>query len=188
MSGSSVGGRGILMIVMAALVLGAVGWGVDAVVRKVQEQLPPPAPPSAPAPRPSPEPAPGPAPVTKPEDEAFRRMHEEFERQMADVKKDLAEAEAERVAGNVKPPVALQSPAPQYTETARRARVQGVVVLEATVSREGKVVSTRVLKGLPMGLDEAAREAVAQWRFAPATRNGEPVAVIMTLTINFRLE
>jgi TonB family protein len=178
------------MIVMAALLLGAVGWGVDAVVRKVQEQLPPPARASAPAPRPSPGPEPGtgPAPVTKPEDEALRRMHEEFERQMADVKKDLAEAEAEPIGGNVKPPVALQSPAPQYTETARRARVQGVVILEATVSREGKVVSTRVLKGLPMGLDEAAREAVAQWRFEPATKDGEPVAVIMTLTVNFRLE
>jgi protein TonB len=115
-------------------------------------------------------------------------MHQEFERQMADVEKKLAEAEAERVGGDVKPPVALQSPAPEYTETARRARLQGVVILEATVSREGKVVSTRVLKGLPLGLDEAAREAVAQWRFTPATRNGEPVAVILTLTINFKLE
>jgi len=186
MSGSNVGGRGILMIVMAALLLGAVGWGVDVVVRKVKDQLPPPAPASAPAP--APPPPQQPAPVTQPENDAFQRMHQEFERQMADVEKKLAEAEAERVGGDVKPPVALQSPAPEYTETARRARLQGVVILEATVSREGKVVSTRVLKGLPLGLDEAAREAVAQWRFTPATRNGEPVAVILTLTINFKLE
>ena len=93
-----------------------------------------------------------------------------------------------RVGGEVTPPVVVSRVAPEYTETARRARVNGIVILEAVIDRQGNVVDTRVLKGLPMGLDRAATDAVSQWKFRPATRHGEPVDVYFILTVNFRVE
>ncbi len=92
------------------------------------------------------------------------------------------------VSGNITPPVKIYYPQPQYTEDARRARIQGVVILEATINREGEVVDVRVLKGLPMGLDSSAVETARQWRFKPATENGQPVAVFFNLLVNFSLQ
>lgn len=92
------------------------------------------------------------------------------------------------VSGNITPPVKIYYPQPQYTEDARRARIQGVVILEATINREGEVVDVRVLKGLPMGLDKSAVETALQWRFKPALENGEPVAVFFNLLVNFSLQ
>ena len=92
------------------------------------------------------------------------------------------------VSGNITPPVKLHYPQPQYTEDARRARIQGVVILEATINREGDVVDIRVLKGLPMGLDTSAVETALEWRFKPATENGKPVAVFFNLLVNFSLQ
>ena len=93
-----------------------------------------------------------------------------------------------RVGGDVKPPKKLQAPNPQYTEIARKARIQGVVIVEAIIDKTGNVTNVKILKGLPMGLDQAAADAVARWRFEPATLNGKPVAVIYNLTVNFRLQ
>jgi TonB family protein len=92
------------------------------------------------------------------------------------------------VSGNITPPVKIYYPQPQYTEDARRARIQGVVILEATINREGEVVDIQVLKGLPMGLDKSAVETALQWRFKPATENGKPVAVFFNLLVNFSLQ
>jgi TonB family protein len=183
------GGKAALMIAGAAVLLAAIGWGVDAVVRRIEEELPKPAPPRAARPAPiARPPAPVPRPPTpQPADDA-RRLREEIDQARANLERKLSEAEAVRPGGDVRPPVAIQSPPPKYTEAARRARIQGVVIVEANVDREGRVTSTRVLKGLPMGLDEAAREAVSSWRFEPATRHGEAVPVIITLTVNFELE
>jgi len=93
-----------------------------------------------------------------------------------------------RVGGDVQPPVKVSAPSPQYTEIARKARIQGVVIVEAIIDKEGNVTNVKILKGLPMGLDTAAADAVKKWRFKPATLNGKPVAVIYNLTVNFRLQ
>ena len=92
------------------------------------------------------------------------------------------------VSGNITPPIKIFHPQPQYTEDARRARIQGVVILEATINRKGEVVDIRILKGLPMGLDQSAVETTKQWKFKPATQNGEPVAVFFNLLVNFSLQ
>lgn len=116
------------------------------------------------------------------------------EEQRARLEKDLdtaafeIEEEPVRVGGDVTAPERISGDDPAYTEVARRARIQGVVILEATIDRGGRVTSTRVLKSLPMGLDAKAREAVASWRFKPARQDGRPVTVLYTVTVNFRLE
>ncbi len=92
------------------------------------------------------------------------------------------------VSGNITPPVKIHYPQPQYTEDAPRARIQGVVILEATINRQGEVVDVRVLKGLPMGLDKSAVKTAREWRFRPATENGKPVAVFFNLLVNFSLQ
>ncbi|HKO57438.1 MAG TPA: energy transducer TonB, partial [Thermoanaerobaculia bacterium] len=77
---------------------------------------------------------------------------------------------------------------PVYTEVARRAKIEGIVIIEAIIDRNGQVTDVRVLKPLPMGLDNAAMEAVKKWKFKPGTLNGTPVPVIYNLTVNFRLQ
>ncbi len=74
---------------------------------------------------------------------------------------------------------------PVYTETARQAHLQGVVVLQATIDESGNVIDIRILKRLPMGLDAEAVKAVSQWRFTPATLHGRPVKVFFSVTVQF---
>lgn len=93
-----------------------------------------------------------------------------------------------QVSGNVKAPVKIHAPDPVYPEEARLARVQGVVILQTIINRQGEVTDIRVLKGLPSGLTEAAVSAVSQWRFRPATLEGEPVAVHYLITISFNVQ
>jgi protein TonB len=93
-----------------------------------------------------------------------------------------------RVGGDVKAPVAINRSEPNYTDLARKARITGVVILEAVIDKDGNVDRVKVLKGLPMGLTEAAEEAVKKWKFKPGTMNGEPVDVIFNLTVNFTLQ
>lgn len=93
-----------------------------------------------------------------------------------------------RVGGDVKAPVVTDRAEPVYTTTARKARVSGVVVVEAVIGKNGRAEEVRVLKGLPMGLSEAAVEAVKKWRFQPGTLNGKPIATIFSLTVTFKLE
>lgn len=93
-----------------------------------------------------------------------------------------------RVGGNVKAPIIVQRVEPAYTEIARKARIQGIVIIEAVIDRQGNVTEARILKPLPMGLDQQALAAIRQWKFKPGTLNGQPVPVYYNLTINFRLE
>ena len=91
------------------------------------------------------------------------------------------------VGGDVKAPIKVSGATPQYTEIARRARIEGVVIVQAIVNKQGDVTNVKVLKGLPMGLDTAAVQAVKGWKFKPATLHGRPVDVYYTLTVNFQL-
>ena len=93
-----------------------------------------------------------------------------------------------RVGGDVKAPVVVHRTEPKYTDTARRAHTTGVVIVEATIDKNGNVDRVKVLKGLDFGLTEQAVEAVKQWKFRPGTLNGEPVEVLFNLTVNFTLE
>ena len=93
-----------------------------------------------------------------------------------------------RVGGDVKAPELVHRVAPVYTPEAREERVQGVVIVEVIIDRNGNVSDVHVLKPLPYGLDQAAVDAVKQWKFRPGTLAGEPVEVFFNLTVNFRLE
>ena len=94
--------------------------------------------------------------------------------------------QAVRVGGQIKEPKKLKTVNPTYPDIAKQARVQGVVILECTISPQGKVTDVKILRGIPL-LDAAAVEAVKQWVYSPTLLNGVPVPVIMTVTVNFRL-
>ncbi|MGH9312832.1 MAG: TonB family protein [Vicinamibacterales bacterium] len=91
-----------------------------------------------------------------------------------------------RVGGNVRPPTRIKHVNPIFPDVARQARVQGVVILEVTVGTYGEVTGACVLRSIPT-LDQAAVDAVRQWEFEPTLLNGQPVPVIMTVTVNFSL-
>ena len=93
-----------------------------------------------------------------------------------------------RVGDQVSRPEIISSTRPVYTELARRARVSGTVIVEAIIDEQGDIVNTRVLKGQPLGLDQAAVDAVKTWKFKPAMLNGKPVKVYYVLTVNFQVD
>jgi protein TonB len=86
-------------------------------------------------------------------------------------------------------PVVVKSVQPQYTQEAREARVQGIVVLDVVVSKDGSVGDVTVSKSLDQkyGLDEQAVKAVKQWEFKPGTRDGKPVDVRVAIEMSFAL-
>jgi protein TonB len=85
------------------------------------------------------------------------------------------------------PPETIFRVQPRYSESARKAGRQGIVVLRATIDRTGAVTDVRLVKPLGLGLDEAAINAVRQWRFTPATMQGRPVPVFFQLTVTFTI-
>ncbi len=98
-------------------------------------------------------------------------------------------AEPRAVDAAVTPPVRVYAPPPAYTSEGRAQRIQGVVILQATIDETGAVTGVQPLKGLPMGLTESAVEAVRQWRFEPARdAAGKPISVYYNLAINFRMD
>jgi protein TonB len=75
-----------------------------------------------------------------------------------------------------------------YPEAARRAKVEGKIVVESIIEKDGSLSNLNILQGQPMGLDLAAIESLCGWRFKPATLKGEPVKVYYVLTVNFKVE
>jgi len=95
-------------------------------------------------------------------------------------------AEIRHVGGDIKPPRKIVDVAPVYPPLARAARVEGIVILEAVIAEDGSVRDVRVLRSVQL-LDDAAADAVRQWRFTPTLLNGQPVPVVMTITVAFKL-
>ena len=89
------------------------------------------------------------------------------------------------------PPVPIQQVSPEYPEFAKKSGIEGQVVVEVAVMKDGSVGAVNVVKSLmagPGGLDEAAKEAVKQWKFQPAQSGGKPVACWVTFPISFSLD
>jgi TonB family protein len=84
-------------------------------------------------------------------------------------------------------PEEIERVIPRYPMLARRANAGGSVVIRGVVRKDGSIDNVEIIKDLPYGLGEAAKEAVEQWRFRPATYQGEPIDVYYTVTVNFRL-
>jgi TonB family protein len=102
----------------------------------------------------------------------------------------IGSGEGPHVAGEsgLKEPIAMDTPKPHYTEEARKARLEGSVMLQAIVRKNGSVDSFKVVRGLGYGLDDSAIQTIAdKWRFKPATKNGVPVDFITNIEVNFRL-
>ncbi len=85
------------------------------------------------------------------------------------------------------PPVLIHKVDPEYPEIARRLHLQGTVVLEAVIARDGSVGQLQLLSSVHPLLDQAATKAVAQWRYRPASLKGKPVTVYFTVTVRFLL-
>ena len=91
-----------------------------------------------------------------------------------------------RVGGQIAPPKLVRTVKPAYPELAINARVSAIVILEAQVDTRGHVKTVKVLRGSPL-FDNAAVDAVKQWRYQPLLLNGEPTGFILTVTVAFNL-
>lgn len=94
--------------------------------------------------------------------------------------------DAVRVGGDIREPRKLADVKPVYPALAQAANVQGIVILEALIDQEGNVADVAVLRSVQL-LDAAAIDAVQQWQYTPTLLNGNPVDVIMVVTVNFSL-
>jgi len=92
-----------------------------------------------------------------------------------------------RMHSGLRQPQKIVHVPPKYPAAAQAARIGGVVILEAVIDTAGGVQSVKVLRSIPL-LDQAAIDAVRQWRFTPTLLNGQPVPIIMTVTVSFTLE
>ena len=138
---------------------GVVGWIAGGVVGGIVGGLTAALPPPPPPPPPSPPPAPPPQPHPTPV----------------------------RIGGQLAVPALVYRVDPTYPHIAVLAKVTGVVVLEALVGEDGCVESVRVLRSLPI-LDQAAIDAVKQWRYSPLVLNGVPTPFVLSVTLSFRVK
>lgn len=119
-----------------------------------------------------------PRPSTAPE--SFSGFDEPYEQ-------TLARLTPVRVGGDLHQPIKTRDVRPAYPAQAQADRVQGVVIIAAIIDPSGSVANARILRSIP-ALDEAALSAVSRWQFTPTLLNGAPVAVLMTVTVNFTLQ
>ena len=89
-----------------------------------------------------------------------------------------------RVGGSIVEPKKIRDVKPSYPIEAAAAGIEGTVIIEATIGRDGTVQNARVIRSVP-GLDESALSAVLQWAYTPTKLNGVPVEVVMTVTVSF---
>jgi len=89
--------------------------------------------------------------------------------------------------GDARPPRLIHNVAPEFSSEARRKKIEGVVTLSLVVDTDGLPTDVQVVNPLGHGLDEKAVEAVQQWRFQPATKDGNPVAIKINAQVNFHL-
>jgi protein TonB len=92
-----------------------------------------------------------------------------------------------RLHQGIQAPKKVVDVAPEYPSLARQSRIEGIVILDVIIDETGNVTSTRVLKSVAL-LDQAAIDAVRQWKFTPAGLNGEAIPIVMTVTVAFRLQ
>jgi protein TonB len=91
-----------------------------------------------------------------------------------------------RIGGAIHPPQKTKDASPVYPPIAQLAHMEGIVIIEAVIGADGTVKDAKVLRSIPL-LDQAALDAVRQWQFTPTLLNGQPVPVIMTVTVQFAL-
>lgn len=94
---------------------------------------------------------------------------------------------AYRIGAGVSAPVVVEKTEPQYTDEARTAKLEGVVILSLVVGEDGKARDMRIVRSLEPGLDDNAMKSVATWRFQPGKLEGKPVPVMATVEVSFRL-
>jgi len=92
-----------------------------------------------------------------------------------------------KVGGGISAPKAISAPSPEYSETARLAKYQGVVELGMVVGADGNPKDVWVKKKIGLGLDQKAIQAARVWRFQPAMKDGKPVAVLISIEMTFRV-
>jgi TonB family protein len=85
------------------------------------------------------------------------------------------------------PPMVIHKAEPEYTEEAREANLEGIVILSAVVGADGVPSDIKLVRGLGKGLDQKAIECLASWRFKPATLHGEPAPPKVSVDMTFRL-
>jgi TonB family protein len=121
---------------------------------------------------PPPPPPPPPPPMTPAQKEALAKF----------------EAGAVKAQGDVNPPRIAKSVNPVYPEAARQARISGLVLLNVRVDKSGNIKDVMALKSVDESLSRAAIEAVKQWKYEPYIKDGKPVEIVFTVTINFQLK
>jgi len=92
-----------------------------------------------------------------------------------------------KIGGGVSSPVPVFESQPEYSKEAKKAKLNGIVLVNLIVDAEGMPQNVHVLRGVGMGLDEKAVEAVQQYKFKPATEGGKPVPVNLNIEVNFKI-
>jgi TonB family protein len=99
----------------------------------------------------------------------------------------LMRVEASKMDGRTTGPALIYRREPEYTDQARKARIQGTVELSVTIGTDGVPRDIYVIRGLDAGLDRKATDCVTRWRFRPASRDGEPIIAFATVEVKFKL-
>ena len=86
------------------------------------------------------------------------------------------------------PPRAIYSPCPMYDDASRKAKIEGTVRLKITVMRDGQIKDPKIVNSLTKELDNRMVDAVYQWKFEPATKNGKPMPTQFDVECTFKLK